>query len=99
MKLCTTPPPSSRSARTARRFFRIQNECAYDEGRVSHFRLEVVTPKHGSWLNMAEYELSVLSRQCLARRIPNQTELADAVEALETTRNGTGSRRNWQFTT
>ena len=57
------------------------------------------TPKHGSWLNMAECELSVLSRQCLARRIPDQTELADEIKAWETTRNSVGSGCNWQFTT
>ena len=57
------------------------------------------TPKHGSWLNMAECELSVLSRQCLARRIPDQTELADEIKASETTRNSVGSGCNWQFTT
>ena len=57
------------------------------------------TPIHGSWLNMAECELSVLSRQCLARRIPNQTELTAEVEAWETNRNGVGSGCNWQFTT
>ena len=57
------------------------------------------TPKHGSWLNMAECELSVLSRQCLARRISDQTELADETEAWETTRNSVGTGCNWQFTT
>ena len=56
-------------------------------------------PKHGPWLNMAECELSVLSRQCLARRIPDQTELADEIKAWETTRNSVGSGCNWQFTT
>ena len=53
-------------------------------------------PKHGSWLNMAECELSVLSRQCLARRISDQTELAAEIKAWETARNGVGSRCNWQ---
>ena len=58
-----------------------------------------VTPKHGSWLNIAECELSVLSRQCLARRIPDKTTLADEIKAWETTRNGVGAKCNWQFTT
>ena len=55
------------------------------------------TPIHGSWLNMAECELSVLSRQCLARRIPNQTELTAEVEAWETNRNGERRRLRMQL--
>ena len=57
------------------------------------------TPIHGSWLNMAECEISVLSRQCLARRIPDQETLTAEVEAWEANRNGVGSKCNWQFTT
>ena len=53
------------------------------------------TPKHGSWLNIAECELSVLSRQCLARRIPDKTTLADEIKAWETARNGVGAKCNW----
>ena len=53
------------------------------------------TPKHGSWLNMAECELSVLNRQCLARRIPDKTTLAIEVEAWKTTRNDVGSGCKW----
>lgn len=63
-------------------------------------RLEVhYTPKHGSWLNMAEIELSVLSRQCLDRRIPNQATLRHEVAAWEASRNATHVTTNWQFTT
>jgi hypothetical protein len=52
------------------------------------------TPKHGRWLNMAELELSVLSRQCLARRIPDPETLKHDVNAWETRRNAvTGSRK------
>ena len=70
------------------------------EARRIAKRIEMhFTPKHGSWLNMAECELSVLSRQCLARRIPDRTELADETEAWETTRNSVGSGCKWQFTT
>jgi hypothetical protein len=57
------------------------------------------TPKHGSWLNMAETELSVLSRQCLRRRIPEVGLLATEVAAWEAARNTTPSKVRWQFTT
>lgn len=57
------------------------------------------TPKHGSWLNMAEIELSVLSRQCLARRIPSQDMLANEVKAWEDERNDHVVKVNWRFTT
>ena len=57
------------------------------------------TPKHGSWLNMAECELSVLGRQYLARRIPDKATLTTEVEAWKTTRNDVGSGCKWQFTT
>lgn len=57
------------------------------------------TPKHGSWLNMAEIEFSVLNRQCLNRRISSQEILIQEVEAWESQRNQTSSPVNWQFTT
>jgi hypothetical protein len=57
------------------------------------------TPKHGSWLNMAEIELSVLSRQCLDRRIPNQPTLIAEVAAWEARRNASGATVHWRFTT
>jgi DDE superfamily endonuclease len=57
------------------------------------------TPKHGSWLNMAEIELSVLSRQCLDRRIPDQETLIAEVAAWEAERNGSGATVHWRFTT
>ncbi|MGB9880791.1 MAG: IS630 family transposase [Anaerolineae bacterium] len=57
------------------------------------------TPKHGSWLNMAEIELSVLSRQCLAQRIPDQQTLSDQVAAWEQARNKAQATINWRFTT
>ena len=57
------------------------------------------TPKHGSWLNMAEIELSVFARQCLNRRIPDQDTLRHEVAALEAERNRTPSAINWRFTT
>jgi len=57
------------------------------------------TPKHGSWLDMAESELSVLSSQCLDRRIPDQPTLADEVAAWETDRNQHNATADWQFKT
>jgi hypothetical protein len=57
------------------------------------------TPKHGSWLNMAEIELSVFARQCLNRRIPDQDTLRHEVAALEAERNRSPSAVNWRFTT
>jgi hypothetical protein len=57
------------------------------------------TPKHGSWLNMAEIELSILSRQCLDRRIADQESLRAEVEAWAGERNEGGATVNWRFTT
>ena len=63
-------------------------------------RLEIHhTPKHGSWLNMAEIELSVLTRQCLDRRIESSEELRREVEAWEWERNERQVEIKWQFTT
>jgi hypothetical protein len=57
------------------------------------------TPKHGSWLNMAEIELSVLQRQCLDRRLGDRLTLEREVTAWVTARNGAASRIDWRFTT
>ena len=57
------------------------------------------TPKHGSWLNMAEIEFSALSRQCLNRRIPTQEKLIQEICAWENARNNSGVKCDWQFTT
>jgi uncharacterized small protein (DUF1192 family) len=57
------------------------------------------TPKHGSWLDMAESELGVLSSQCLDRRIPDQGVLKEEVEAWEADRNRKHAKADWQFTT
>ena len=63
-------------------------------------RLEIHhTPKHGSWLNIAECERSVLGRQCLDRRIPDRDVLAREVATWECDRNTAGSGVDWQFTT
>ena len=57
------------------------------------------TPKHGSWLNIAEIELSVLGRQCLSRRIAHQDTLKRQIAAWEHKRNACPTRVHWQFTT
>ena len=63
-------------------------------------RLEIhYTPKHGSWLNVAEIELGVLARQCLDRRIPNQEMLEQETSAWQEKRNREGIRVDWRFTT
>jgi DDE superfamily endonuclease len=56
------------------------------------------TPKHGSWLNMAEIELSVFARQCLPRRIATEATLVDELAAVATARNTARATIHWQFT-
>jgi DDE superfamily endonuclease len=63
-------------------------------------RLEIhYTPKHGSWLNMAETELSALSRQCLDRRIDSKEVMEQEIAVWEQSRNDACTRSNWRFTT
>ena len=57
------------------------------------------TPKHGSWLNMAESELGVLLKQCLARRIPDKAALAREIKQWQSFRNQHHAKADWQFTT
>jgi len=59
----------------------------------------VYTPKHGSWLNMAEIELQVLNKQCLKRHISTMGEIKEQVDAWKIHRNNKNSKINWQFTT
>jgi len=59
----------------------------------------VFTPKHGSWLDMAESELSVLTRQCIKGRIENKEILAEKITAWEEKRNRKETKTNWRFTT
>ena len=71
---------------------------APEEARRIARKLEIhYTPKHGSWLNMAEIELSVLQRQCLDRRIPNETALKDEIAAWEARRNQEQATIDWRF--
>ena len=69
-----------------------------EEARRIIKKLEIhYTPKHGSWLDIAEIELNVLTRQCLSRRIPDITTLRNELEAWEKERNEGHSAVNWQF--
>lgn len=71
-----------------------------NEARRLAEKLEIhYTPKHGSWLNIAEIELSALSSQCLNRRIESMSKMASEVEAWQCTRNNKNATIDWQFTT
>ena len=71
-----------------------------EEARRLLSRLEIHhTPKHGSWLNMAEIELAALTRQCLDRHIPDLPTLQVELAAWNATRNNAQTKINWQFTT
>ena len=70
------------------------------EARRIAKRLEFhYTPKHGSWLNMAEIEFSLLSRCCLRQRVPDEEALGREVQALVRERNAAQATINWQFNT
>jgi hypothetical protein len=70
------------------------------EARRLAAKLEIHhTPKHGSWLNMAEIELSVLSRQCLDRRVPDEETLEREVAAWQARRNASAGAIDWRFST
>lgn len=71
-----------------------------EEARRLASRLEIhYTPKHGSWLNIAEIELSILTRQCLNRRVPDQNALETETEAWHNERNKQQKGVDWRFTT
>lgn len=71
-----------------------------DKAKILCDRFEFVyTPKHGSWLNMAEIELNVLTGQCLDRRMDNIEFVRKEVLAWEKNRNNKNSKVKWQFTT
>ena len=73
---------------------------APDKARALWDRFEFVyTPKHGSWLNMAEIELNVLTGQCLARRLDDIDRVRREVEAWERYRDNKNAKINWRFTT
>ncbi len=82
-----TPPQPPQPGRPARQ------DYEQERFEVHH------TPKHASWLNIAECELSVLGRQCLSRRLDAQVLLEREVAAWEDKRNGQEVRVDWQFTT
>lgn len=70
-----------------------------EEARRIAKRIEVhYTPKHGSWLNVAEIELNVMTRQCLRRRVNNIDNLRSELSSWENERNSNSAKINWQFT-
>jgi hypothetical protein len=70
------------------------------EARRLAEKLEIhYTPKHGSWLNIAEIELSALKGQCLRRRIPDLTQMRQQIQSWEEDRNNQHATIDWQFTT
>ena len=82
------------------KFASLYNAFPPHEARRIIQKLEIhYTPKHGSWLNMAEIELSVLSRQCLHARIPDQDTLKQKISAWQDHRNTAQSTVYWRFTT
>jgi transposase len=82
---------------TAARFYEAYEPA---EARRLADKLEIhYTPKHGSWLNMAEIELSILGRQCLDRRLPDPETVQQEVAAWEAERNAAQMTVDWRFTT
>jgi uncharacterized small protein (DUF1192 family) len=78
----------------------LDERFAPEEARRILRKLEFhYTPKHGSWLNMAEIELSVFSRQCLDRRIGDEATLKREIKKLEDERNAACAKIEWRFTT
>jgi len=70
-----------------------------EEAKTLWDRFEFIyTPKHGSWLNMAEIELNVLLKQCLGRRIDNVEKVKKEVAAWQKTKNNMNAKIKWQFT-
>jgi hypothetical protein len=72
---------------------------AVEAGRLAERFEWHYTPKHGSWLDLAESELGVLTSLCLDRRIPDKQTLIDEIAAWEHDRNANHTKADWQFTT
>ena len=78
----------------------LYDTCPPEEAKRLADKREIhYTPKHGSWLNIAEIELSVLSRQCLDRRLPDATVLASEIDAWQDRRNAASATVDERFTT
>ena len=86
-------PPNTHSAASLYKAFPAAEARALAERLEIHY-----TPKHGSWLNMAEIELSVLSRQCLSRRVESAEVLATETAAWSSRRNAAAATVSWRFT-
>jgi hypothetical protein len=82
------------------RTFTLYHAFAPEKARALIERFEFhYTPKHASWLNLAECELSALSRQCLHRRIPDKAALSREIRSWELQRNQDATKLHWRFTT
>ena len=82
------------------KFGSLYEAFAPEEARRIAEKLEIhYTPKHGSWLNMAEIEIGILTKQCLSRRIPSIEQLESETISWAKSRNQSGGTVNWQFTT
>jgi hypothetical protein len=97
--------PKAKKIRLVMDNFKTHNASAFyetfapEEAKRLMDRFEFIyTPKHGSWLNMAEIELHVLNGQCLNRYIATYEEITTEVEAWQTQRNNKNAKINWQFT-
>ena len=97
--------PTAKKIRLVMDNFKTHNASAFyetfvpDEAKRLWDRFEFIfTPKHGSWLNMAEIELNVIQGQCLDRRIDNIEEIKSEVEGWMNARNSKEAKINWQFT-
>ena len=94
------PVSSTGQALNTHRVASLYETFPAQEARRIAKRLEFhYTPKHGSWLNMAEIEFSVLSRSCLRQRLPDEEALGREVQALVTERNTAQATINWRFNT
>ena len=102
MSTSPTPGPSfwSRTISTSNSKASLYEAFPAPEARRLVERFEWhYTPKHGSWLDLAESELGVLSSQCLDRRIPDKRTLVEEIAAWEHDRNASNTKANWHFTT
>ena len=94
------PVSSTGPALNTHRMASLYETFPADEARRIAKRLEFHhTPKHASWLNMAEIEFSVLTRACLQGRNPDETALQRAINAYEVQRNASKATINWRFNT
>ena len=105
MRIANEMYPQAKKIRLVMDNFKTHNASAFyevfepEEAKRLWDRFEFIfTPKHGSWLNMAEIELHVLNGQCLNRHIAKMEEIQSEAKAWQNHRNNKNSKINWQFT-